>query len=416
MRSTRPPSDSAINRFRRVREIRTANRAESALAERQLILLSAGTADRRLRMRETAARLAAEVDWARLAVTLQVRKLLPTLGPRIVELAKGGAPDSFTADVERALATGRRQGTLLQLVCARATDELAKAGIRSTPLKGPLLADALYGDIGRRISTDVDLLVAPENLYEAVDVVRKLGYSAPADHVEESGLPTMHFALPHERNEWPPVEIHWRIHWYERNFARERLLPPDPATVGSWRPAPADEFAMLLLFYSRDGFVDLRLASDLGAWWDSFGQQTERDAVQAVLAAYPALAPALKAAAIVAEETVGLPAKQLVGDGVSLRVRERMAIRLANPNPRSRRSQLHADMGLVDWLLMPPGGFREFVRRQVLLPREVFDNLSRQTPGWRSKSPLRHGAHILARYGLATIRVVRKPETLPDDG
>ena len=93
-------------------------------------------------------------------------------------------------------------------------------------MKGPLLAEAIYGDPGRRLSSDIDLLVAPEQLRSAVEVVRRLGYAAPTDYVQDSGLPLLHFGLVHERRELPPVELHWRVHWYERDFARERLLPP----------------------------------------------------------------------------------------------------------------------------------------------------------------------------------------------
>ena len=47
---------------------------------------------------------------------------------------------------------------------------------------------------------------------EAVEVVRTLGYAVPTDHVEQGGLPLLHFVLAHERGELPPVELHWRVH------------------------------------------------------------------------------------------------------------------------------------------------------------------------------------------------------------
>ena len=58
--------------------------------------------------------------------------------------------------------------------------------------------------------------MAPEQLQAAVEVVRGLGYGAPTDYVQECGLPLLHFVLVHERGELPPVELHWRVHWYER--------------------------------------------------------------------------------------------------------------------------------------------------------------------------------------------------------
>jgi hypothetical protein len=368
-------------------------------------------------MHEQAERLMIEVDWSRLAETLRLRRLLTTLGPRIIELADGRASADFLAAVEQAIEIGRRQGTFLQVVTLRVMAALADAGIRSAPLKGPLLGEAIYGDPGRRLSSDIDLLVAPEQLQAAVEVVRGFGYGKPVDHVEPNGLPQLHFALAHERNELPPIELHWRIHWYEQSFAQERLLPPAEDPKGSWRPAPADELAALLLFYARDGFVDLRLAADLSAWWDVFGGELGPNVLDEFLCVYPALARVVQVAIRVAEVLVGLPAAQ-IGEVPKLGLRDRMAVRLANPNPHASQTQLYAEMELIDGLLTPPGGFGAFVRRQLLLPREVLDEHDRRAPKRRLRSSLGDTARVLIRcgvlirYGLAMVRLIRAPETL----
>jgi hypothetical protein len=384
----------------------------SSQAERQLILLSAGTAARRHAMGARADPLTANVDWPRLAETLHMRRQLTMLGPRIVELADGRASEGFLADVEEAIATTRRHGAFLQLISLRAIAVLAEAAIRSTALKGPLLGEAIYGDPGRRPSSDIDLLVAPEQLSAAVHVIRGLGYGAPTDHVDADGLPLLHFVLVHERGELPPIELHWRVHWYERSFACERLLPPAVDPLGDWRPAPADELVALLLFYARDGFVGLRLATDLSAWWDVYGADLPPGALAELLHAYPALARAIPVAAVAAERTVGLPAARILGDAPSPGLRGRTAVRLANPNPRSSRSQIYADIGLIDGLLMPRGGFNAFVRRQLLPPPEVLDQQARHAARRRARSPLGRCAGVLARYGLAIARLMRAPETL----
>ena len=384
----------------------------SSRAERQLILLSAGTADRREAMHEQARRLILELDWSRLASTLRSCKLLPTVGPRILDLADGRASDDFAAAVEQALEAGRRQGALLQLISLRVMAMLADADIPCAPLKGPLLGEAIYGDPGRRLSSDVDLLVSPKQLQAAVEVVRGLGYEAPVDHVDDSGLPLLHFVLVHGRGELPPVELHWRVHWYERNFAYERLLPAAANPPGDWRPAPADELAAMLLFYARDGFVGLRLATDLGAWWDVYGTDLPSGALTELLRAYPALSRVIQTAAVAAERTVGLPAAQIIGAMPRLGPGGRMAVRLTNPNPRSSRSQVYADIGLIDGLLMPPGGFGSFLRRNVLLPPEVLEQQARHAARQRPRSPVGHGVGVLGRYGLTMTRLLHPPEKL----
>lgn len=378
----------------------------SLQAERRLILLSAGTAARRQVMRDRAERLLVEVDWPRLAATLHARRLLAVLGPRILELAGDSTDDRFAAAVERALEAGRRQGSLLQLLTLHIVAMLADAGIRCAPLKGPLLGEAIHGDRGRRLSSDVDLLVAPEQLREAVDTVRGLGYGAPADHLLEDGLPLLHLRLLDEREKLPPLELHWRVHWYERRFARERLLPPTVDPGGDWRPAPTDELAALLLFYARDGFIDLRIASDLGAWWDVHGAKLPPAALAELHDAYPELARVIPAAVTVAENVVGLPAERVMGNAFRLAFRERVAVRLANPNPHSSQPQLYADMGLIDGLLAPAGGFGEFVRRQLLPPAEVLDQQARHGAKHRARSSPARFLGVLGRYGLTLARAV----------
>jgi hypothetical protein len=380
-------------------------------AERRLILLSAGTAQRRQDMRERASGLMEEADWSRLAETLRLRRLLPTLGPRILELAEGRASDDFAAAVEGAITVGRRHGAFLQIISLRIMAALADAGIGSAVLKGPLLGEAIYGDPGRRLSSDIDLLVSSEQLPSAVEVVRGMGYGAPTDYVQACGLPLLHFMLTHEQGELPPIELHWRIHWYERDFARERLLPPTCEQSDGWRPARADELAALLLFYARDGFIDLRLASDLSAWWDVYGADLPPGAVDELIYAYPALARVIPAAVKAAESTVGLPATRILGHKPNLDLRGRMAVRLTNPNRHASQSQLYAEIGLIDGLLTPRGGFGAFVRRQLVLPPEVLDELDRRAPKQRARSPLGRGVGMLGRYALAIARLARAPET-----
>ena len=358
-------------------------------------------------MSSRADRLIEDVDWRQLARTLHMRRLLPTLGPRLVELAKGHTSDDFQATVDHAVDAGRRHGIFLQLVARRAIAMLADAGIRCSALKGPLLGEAIYGDPGRRPSGDIDLLVPPEQLQVAVEVIRALGYGAPSDYVDASGLPLLHLMLVHDRGELPVVELHWRVHWYERRFACDRLLPPVPESLGHWRPAPADELAALLLFYARDGFSDLRLASDLGAWWDVCGADLPVGALDELLRTYPALARVIGAALEVAERLVGLPAPLLVGNSPTLGFRGAVAVRLANPHPTASRSQLYADMGLIDGLLIPRGGFGAFVRRQVIPPPEVLDQQARHGARARARSPVARGVGVVGRYALTMTRLLR---------
>jgi Uncharacterised nucleotidyltransferase len=384
--------------------------------ERQLILLSARTVADRRHMRARAERLAGNVEWPRLAEMLRGRRLLPCLGPRILEMVGTGVGgEQFARAVGEAIEVTRRHATFLQLVAARVRAALVEADIQCSPLKGTALAELLYGDPGRRPSRDIDLLVAPGQLRAAVEVVRALGYELASEFVDACSLPKLHFLLSHPDQKLPPVELHWRVHYYERRFAHERLLAPSASAGDGWRPHPADELISLLLFYSRDGFIDLRLAADVSAWWDMFGSSIQPGMVERRLEIYDGLTRVVTVAIKVAEKVVGLPAAQILGAQPALDLRQRLAVRLANPHPRSSEAQLYADIGLVDGLLAPPGGLRAFVRRQLLLPREVLDELDRRAPKRRARSSIGRGLGVLGRFALTVVRLALLPRERPSE-
>ncbi len=374
-------------------------------AQAALIGLSAGTAARRVASRGLGEELAASLDWDALARALCERRLLPQLGERIIELSGGRAPTDFAGLLERTLAQTRRQAALLELVAVELTRSLADAGIDALILKGVPLGAAIYGDAGRRAAGDIDLLVAAHELRRAAEIATRTGYGEPSDELEADGLPRLHLALAHRRGELPPLELHWRVHWYERAFATDMLAGASAAPDGLLRAAPVDELLALLLFYARDGFLDLRLATDIGAWWDALGDKLARGALGPALARYPALAPTLLAATAVAERVVGLPGKHLLGGlSVSAGRRVDLAARLANPDALGDPSQQRAEVSLVDALLCPRGERTAFIRRRLLPSRRVLAGRARLSSE-RRVSPPGHAVRVLARYGLTAARL-----------
>ncbi len=354
-----------------------------------------------------------DVDWSRLAETLRMRRLLPDPGSAHPGAGGESASDELRAAVEQAIDAGRQQGAFLQLVSLRVTAMLADAGIRCAPLKGPLLGEAIYGDPGRRLSSDVDLLVAPEQLRAAVEVVRALGYGAPTDYVGEDGSAAAALrARPRARGvaaggaplAYPLVRARalrasgsCRRRSIRRAIgARSRRRARRAAAVlrarRLCRPAPGHRPGRL---------VGSSMASEL-----------PRGALEELLSAYPALARVIPAARRGWREGGG-PAGGADHRGHAQAGSSRSrGCRLANPNPQAGQSQIYADMGLIDGLLAPPGGFRSFVRRQVLLPRGVLDELDRYAPKRWARSSVVRGAGVVGRYGLTMARLARTPETL----
>jgi hypothetical protein len=380
-------------------------------AER-LIRLASATADRRNALAAFGRRLAREVDWVVLERQLARRRLLALLGPRILRLAGPDVDQQFVERTERTIERERCHGRLMAMSSWQARESLHAAGIEATELKGPTLGEALYGDLGRRPCNDIDLLLPTERLYEGAEVLAQLGYGTAGDPTDRHGLPLLHLTLVHDRALLAPVDLHWRVHWYERRFAQERLLPPAGSDCELWSPAPVDRLVMLLLIYARDGFMNVRHACDVAALWDRHRDELAGGALEARMHAYPRLRRVLRVALGVAAEEVGLPVAELASTRPPP-LRTRASFCLARSGQTSSEPQLHAQMSLVDGLLSPTLDLPGFLRRQVFPSRSVLRQHASGTQRPLPESTVAHGARTLGRYTLAVGRMAG-PRTRPE--
>jgi len=377
--------------------------------EARLTALTAQTRAAREAARNEAEDLIDLVDWPVLAKRLYARRLLPVLGERIITLAGSRVPVAFVEATGEAVRRCAEQDMLLELIAIRLTEVLDAAGIPSLPLKGPFLGKTLYGELGRRPCGDIDLLVAREDLPGAIEAAGLLGYQAP-DQGGGEGMPLLHARLGHATGALPPLEMHWRVHWYECRFSRELLFRSLEAGNAIRRTPPAYELASLLLFYARDGFVDLRLACDVATWWDVFGRDLEPGALTAIIEAHPKLERVLLAALDVANRVVGLPSAHLLAEHHRPERRVRLAERLANPDGQGSAQQLVADMWLIDWLLTPRGGRRDCVWRQLHTPGDVGSGLA--SPTLHPFASLGRAARLIPRYVLSLLRLALDGDTV----
>ena len=188
---------------------------------------------------------------------------------------------------------------------------LALAGIRSSQLKGPALGQLLYDDLGRRPSSDIDLLVATAGAASCgaggarpgLPGARRPRPTAPGYRCFTSRCATalaccrlwsftgactgMSSALPRSACSSQPAQT-------PRAGARPRV----------------DQLAALLLFYARDGFMNLRHAIDVGAFWERHGEGIPDGALEELARAYPSCASPTGLSAVAAR-SVGLPADRL---------------------------------------------------------------------------------------------------------
>lgn len=375
--------------------------ARTADLEHELALLVAGTkafrAKRLARVRE----LAGQVDYEVLEALLREQGMLALIGMRLREVAMDALPDGFRGRLREYELGARRQGVYQQMLTIRLIAALEEQSIRVLPLKGPFLGERLYGDVGARVSADIDLLVGKDELSRASEVLVGLGYERHPYASSATACPALHECLVHAS--LPEVELHWRVHWYEERFSADLLTGAAGGAGGCLVARPADELAQLLLIYARDGFAGLRLPADLAAWWDRYGRRLGSGGLTEAAVRYPGLERTFATAALLAQRLVGLPAASLLPESV-LSQASRRAICLANWSLRGQASQISANVSLVDWALSPAGERRALVRRHLIISRE---DLLTRWPEARSSSARRtraralHVLRVLGRYLIA---------------
>lgn len=112
-----------------------------------------------------------------------------------------------------ALVAEVKKHALAQLVeLSKVIDQLHATDVAFIPLKGPLLAQQLYGDIAYKSSSDLDFIVKYEDMPKVTELLGRLGYypknavlySKPAPALQKDVL----FV---KKGGGTPLEIHWRL-------------------------------------------------------------------------------------------------------------------------------------------------------------------------------------------------------------
>ena len=375
--------------------------------EDELTFWLVGTAERRAGRADRVAALAERADWKRLAERLDARGLGALVGTRLMASPGVEAPESFARFVEATTERQRLRAALVESESMRVWRMLEGAGIRAAVVKGPLMGERLFGDVGLRRSGDVDLLVRAEEFHAAVGLLEVQGYTAVKGRTWRQGLPLFETTLQGKEAWRPPLDLHWRLHWNEEAFSRELLDRAESVDGGARRPAPLDELAMLLLIFARDGLWGLRAVADIAQWWDRFGHQAEAGALEPIARAHADVADSLAAALAVAERLGGVPAQRLLPSAAKLPRQGRTATRLASWQSAGE-SEYQAMVALIDLLLSPRGGRFDSVQRHLLPPPEVISRIYhvparaplRRTIG-RVRFAVLVGARLLPRQARA---------------
>ena len=165
-------------------------------------------------------------DWdalARLAIDLH------RVGPRVWQPLKTAAPHLVPSPVADRFETDARRAHIQALVSmaetARVVRGLNRIGIEPCLLKGWALEQDLFGEIGRRVTRDLDLMVTGRELPDAAAALQEMGYSCALTEAfrERQALDSFTRFAHHIVFFRPKCETMIELH--VRPFRNQHLLP-----------------------------------------------------------------------------------------------------------------------------------------------------------------------------------------------
>ncbi|WP_439574730.1 nucleotidyltransferase family protein [Phreatobacter sp.] len=107
------------------------------------------------------------------------------------------------------------QTMLLEGLCRDISAALAANGVAACVVKGPVFAERLYPISGDRLFSDIDLLVDPAAMGEAIAVMERLGYVQP-DKAWDNSQRDMEYKFAHPDHPTALIELHGNLVHYPR--------------------------------------------------------------------------------------------------------------------------------------------------------------------------------------------------------
>ena len=192
------------------------------------------------------------VDWEAFLALAQANRLLPLAHRALTE--RTDVPETVRSRLSVFFAENGRHALALSAELRRLVGGMEGAGVRALAYKGPALAARAYGHLALRTYSDLDLLVAPDDVPAAAGVLGAAGYESvyrltPA---QDAVFRRTDGDYPyHHPRTAALVELH--CHVSSTRFGVPLPTPAlieraRPVTIGGGEvPAPADDDLLLAL-------------------------------------------------------------------------------------------------------------------------------------------------------------------------
>lgn len=189
-------------------------------------------------------------DWTAVVEEAIRHEVEALLYVRLDSLPPGARlPSAFTERLAELYARSALHNRFLYDQLSELLQAYTAAGLEVIVLKGAYLAEVVYGDITLRPMADLDLLVRQDELSDAADVLRAVGYEPDKDFTVEDVCSRGHHLPKFRKGGGSAVELHWTLERPDRRlkFDIEGLWKRARPAVIAGRQALALSPADLLL-------------------------------------------------------------------------------------------------------------------------------------------------------------------------
>lgn len=156
----------------------------------------------------------ARLDWPAVVDQADRHGVLPLLHRHVVATADRSVPPEVVSGLAEATRRITWRNAGLAIVLRRLVELLERDGVEAIPFKGPTLAAAVYGDVGLRQFTDLDLLVRERDVPRARARLVAEGFRPDrlVSAAPEGLLLARHYEYPFQRDrDGVMVELQWRV-------------------------------------------------------------------------------------------------------------------------------------------------------------------------------------------------------------
>ncbi|MBB3108570.1 hypothetical protein FHS18_000598 [Paenibacillus phyllosphaerae] len=212
-----------------------------------------------------------EMNWELFVRLVRHHRLYPVVYGDIQSIGERELPNFVIAELKEEYSRNTFKMFALTGEMDRVNKLFAENSIRSLILKGPPLAQTLFGDVSRRTSKDLDILVPVENFEQVNEILMQDGYIPKKKFVPDilgDWKRRRHHLSYFNPKKQVQIEIHWRMNpemGCEPSFEDLWLRRQKSNLTGSdiFLLSNEDLFSYLIMHGARHGWFRLRWLLDI---------------------------------------------------------------------------------------------------------------------------------------------------------